>query len=118
MVLPLFSLILALVNDRITKDKFVSAGAGLNVIFGLGAMTGPLICSLLMHNFGPNGFFVHIVLFLFPVVIYGSYRLSQRGLEDNPDSTFTALPRDITPLGIELDPTTGANLSNSENVKK
>jgi hypothetical protein len=44
--------------------------------------------------------------------------LSQRGLEDNPDSTFTALPRDITPLGIELDPTTGANLSNSENVKK
>ena len=118
MVLPLFSLILALVNDRIIKEKFVSAGAGLNVIFGLGAITGPLICSLLMQKFGPNGFFVHLIIFLFPVVVYGLYRLSQRGLEDNPDSTFTPLPRDITPFGIELDPTTGANLSNSENVKK
>ena len=81
-------------------------------------MTGPLICSLLMQNFGPNGFFVHLILFLFPVVIYGLYRLSQRGLDDNPDSTFTPLPRDITPLGIELDPSTGVNLSNTDNVKK
>ena len=63
MVLPLFSLILALVNDRIIKEKFVSAGAGLNVIFGLGAITGPLICSLLMQKFGPNGFFVHLIIF-------------------------------------------------------
>ena len=118
MVLPLFSLILALVNDRITKEKFVSAGAGLNIIFGLGAMTGPLICSLLMLKFGPNGFFVHLILFLLPVVIYGLCRLSQRKLEDNPDSTFTPLPRDITPLGIELDPTTGADLSNPDNQKK
>ena len=118
MVLPLFSLILALVNDRITKEKFVSAGAGLNVIFGLGAITGPLICSLLMQKFGPNGFFVHLIIFLFPVVVFGLYRLSQRSLEDNPDSTFTPLPRDITPLGIELDPSTGANLSNTDNVKK
>ena len=63
-------------------------------------------------------FFVHLILFLLPVVIYGLYRLSQRKLEDNPDSTFTPLPRDITPLGIELDPTTGADLSNPDNQKK
>ncbi len=117
MILPLFSLNLALVNDRITKEKFVSAGAGLNIIFGLGAMTGPLVCSFLMQNFGPNGFFIHLILFLIPIVLYGSYRLSQRKLEDNPDSIFTPLPREITPLGIELDPTTGVDLSKSENNK-
>jgi hypothetical protein len=33
---------------------------------------------------------------------------------DNPESTFTALPRNITPLGMELDPETGVNLSSSD----
>ena len=57
-------------------------------------------------------------MFLSLIVIYGFHRVTVKTYEDNPDSTFTPLPRDITPLGIELDPTTGADLSNSENVKK
>ena len=116
--LPLFSLNLALVNDNISKEKFVAAVAGCNVIFGLGAMAGPIICSILMQKFGPNGFFLHLIMFLSLIVIYGFHRVTVKTYEDNPDSTFTPLPRDITPLGIELDPTTGTDLSNSENVKK
>ena len=46
--------------------------------------------------------------------IFGLYRIPRRSYEDNPGSTFTPLPRNITPLGIELDPTTAANLSNTE----
>jgi hypothetical protein len=38
--------------------------------------------------------------------------MSVRPTEENPDSTFTPLPRNITPLGIVLDPTSGADLSN------
>ena len=112
--LPLFSLNLALVNDYIPKEKFVAAGGGLNIIFGLGAMAGPIICSILMFYLGPNGFFVHLLIFLFPIVIFGFYRLSQREIENNPESTFTPLPTTITPLGIELDPDTGVDLSNNE----
>ncbi len=118
MTLPLFSLNLALVNDRIPKEKFVAAGGGLNIIFGLGAMAGPIICSTLMSLYGPNGFFVHLIIFLLPIIFFGIYRMSARKYKDNPESTFTPLPRDITPLGIELDPTTGVDLSNSENDKK
>ena len=114
MTLPLFSLNLALVNDYIPKEKFVAAGAGLNVIFGLGAMAGPLICSVLMNEFGPNGFFLHFIIFLFFIVVFGIYRMTRRKYEDNPESTFTPLPTDITPVGIELDPTTGADLSNTD----
>ena len=114
MILPLFSLNLALVNDYISKEKFVAAGAGLNVIFGLGAMAGPIICSGLMYKFGPNGFFLHLIIFLFLIIVFGIYRMTKRTYKDNPDSTFTPLPRDITPLGIELDPTTGADLSNTD----
>ena len=42
------------------------------------------------------------------------WRITRRSYEDNPDSTFTPLPRNITPLGIELDPTTAADLSDTD----
>ena len=118
MILPLFSLNLALVNDYIPKEKFVAAGGGLNIIFGLGAIGGPIICSLLMSFLGPNGFFVHLLFFLLGISFFGIFRLTKRKYEDNPESTFTPLPKDITPLGIELDPDTGVDLSNNQNEKK
>ena len=118
MILPLFSLNLALVNDYIPKEKFVAAGGGLNIIFGLGAMGGPIICSILMSLFGPNGFFIHLLFFLLVIGIFGIFRMTKRKYEDNPESTFTPLPKDITPLGIELDPDTGVDLSNTQNDKK
>jgi len=113
MAIPLFTLNLAYVNDYIPKEKFVAAGSGMQIIFGLGAISGPVICSLLMYKFGSNGFFVH--LFSFHVIIgsFGLYRMTKRRYEDNPDSTFTPLPRNITPLGIELDPTTGTDITQS-----
>ena len=118
MTLPLFALNLALVNDYIPKEKFVAAGAGLNIIFGLGAMAGPIICSILMNILGPNGFFVHLLMFFIIITVFGLFRISKRKYEDNPESTFTPLPKDITPLGIELDPETGVDLSNTANDKK
>ena len=118
MILPLFSLNLALVNDYIPKEKFVAAGGGLNIIFGLGAIGGPIICSVLMSLFGPNGFFIHLLFFLLVMSLFGIFRLTRRKYEDNPESTFTPLPKDITPLGIELDPDTGVDLSNAQNDKK
>ena len=53
--------------------------------------------------------FFHVVIFLFAL-----YRISRRPTEDNPDSTFTPLPKNITPLGMELDPDTGVDLSNTD----
>ena len=118
MVLPLFSLNLALVNDYIPKEKFVAAGGGLNIIFGLGAIGGPIICSVLMSLLGPNGFFIHLIFFLLAISLFGIFRITRRKYEDNPESTFTPLPKDITPLGIALDPDTGVDLSNTQNDKK
>ena len=112
--LPMFTLNLAYVNDFIEKERFVAAGAGLQIIFGIGAMGGPFICSIFMNTFGPNGFFVFLGIFHLLIGLFGLYRITKRDYEDNPDSTFTPLPRNITPLGIELDPTTAADLSNAD----
>ena len=109
--LPIFTLNLAYVNDFIQKEKFVAAGAGLQIIFGLGAMGGPILCSIFISMYGVNGFWVYLGFFHLIIGLFGLYRTTRRRYEDNPDSTFTPLPRNITPLGIELDPTAGTNLS-------
>ena len=114
MALPLFTLTLAYVNDYIPKEKFVAAGAGLQIIFGIGAMMGPLVCTLLMTRYGTNGFFVHLFIFHMIIGFFGMFRTTQRPYKENPDSTFTPLPRNITPAGIALDPDTGVDLSNTE----
>jgi len=112
--LPMFTLNLAYVNDFIDKERFVAAGAGLQIIFGIGAMGGPFLCSVFMDALGANGFFVFLGIFHLLIGFFGLYRMTKRNYEDNPDSTFTPLPRNITPLGIELDPTTAADLSNQD----
>ena len=116
MSLPLFSLNLAYVNDFLPKEKFVSAGAGMQIIFGISAMIAPFVCSFFMKIFGPNGLFIFLFIFQTLIVLFGFYRMiKRRSIEDNPDNTFTPMPRNITPLGMELDPDTGVDLSNKEN---
>ena len=104
--LPMFSLILAHTNDYIAKEKFVAAGAGLQFIFGFGAISGPFLCSIIMDLIGSNGFFVFLFFFHSLIGIYGIYRMKIRPTVDNPDSQFVAMPQTITPAGIELNPTT------------
>jgi len=104
--LPMFSLILAHTNDYITKDKFVAAGAGLQFTFGLGAMSGPFLCSIFMDLVGSNGFFIFLFFFHSLIGAFGIYRMRIRETAENPDSQFVAMPQTITPAGIELNPTT------------
>ena len=104
--LPMFSLILAHTNDYITKDKFVAAGAGLQFVFGLGAISGPFLCSIFMNIVGSNGFFIFLFFFHSLIGVFGIYRMRIRPTIENPDSQFVAMPQTITPAGIELNPTT------------
>jgi len=115
MALPMFSLNLAYINDFLPKEKFVSAGAGMQIIFGLSAMSSPFLCSFFMKLFGPNGLFIFLFIFQTLIGLFGIYRMTRRSTEENPDNTFTPMPRNITPLGMELDPDTGVDLSNTEN---
>ena len=104
--LPMFSLILAHTNDYIPKEKFVAAGAGLQFVFGLGAMSGPFLCSIFMNIVGSNGFFIFLFFFHTVIGLFGIYRMRIRKTIENPDSQFVAMPQTITPAGIELNPTT------------
>ena len=105
--LPMFAIILAYTNDYIPKEKFVVAGAGLQIAFGLGAMSGPLMCSIFMDIVGINGFWIFLAIFHSFIGIFGIYRMRVRStVKENPDSQFTAMPESITPVGMELNPQT------------
>ena len=104
--LPMFAIIFAHTNDFIPKEKFVAAGAGLQFAFGLGAMSGPFLCSILMNIIGSNGYFIFLMFFHTLIGVFALHRMRVRTTEDNPDSQFTPMPHSITPVGMELNPTT------------
>jgi MFS family permease len=104
--LPMFAIIFAHTNDFIPKEKFVAAGAGLQFAFGLGAISGPFLCSVFMNIIGSNGYFIFLIIFHSIIGVFAIYRMRIRRTEENPDSQFTPLPQTITPLGMELNPTT------------
>ena len=110
--LPLFSLNLAHTNDFVPKEKFVAAGGGLQLVFGFGAISGPIICSIFIGWFGLNGFFIFLILIHALIGIFGLYRMRVRETAENPDSTFTPMPATITPAGLELDPDSPETLDN------
>ncbi len=111
--LPLFSLNLAHTNDFVPKSKFVAAGGGLQFIFGVGAISGPILCSVFMEWFGLNGLFIFLIIAHAIIGGFGLYRMKVRDTVENPDSTFTPIPATITPAGLELDPDTPATLEDS-----
>ncbi|MDC0533001.1 MFS transporter [Candidatus Pelagibacter sp.] len=105
--LPMFAIILAYTNDYIPKEKFVVAGAGLQIAFGLGAMSGPFMCSIFMNIVGINGFWIFLAFFHSIIGFFGIYRMRVRAeTQENPDSQFTPMPESITPVGMELNPQT------------
>ena len=108
--LPLFSLNLAHTNDYVPKEKFVAAGGGLQLIFGFGAISGPILCSLFIEIFELNGFFIFLIIIHLIIGFFGLYRMKVRETISNPDSTFTPIPVTITPAGLELDPDTSETL--------
>ena len=78
--LTLFWLNLSHTNDFVPKSKFVAAGGGLQLIFGVGAISGPILCSLFMEWFGLNGFFVFLILAHALIGAFCLYRMRIREL--------------------------------------
>ena len=68
-------------------------------------MSGPFLCSLVMDLMGPNGFFIFHIFFHLIIGFFGIHRMRVRPVQENPDSQFVPVPQTITPVGLELNPT-------------
>jgi len=64
---PLYSISIAHSNDHARQDEYVMVSSGLLLMYGIGAVAGPLAASISMRYLGPAGLFlftgfVHAVL--------------------------------------------------------
>jgi len=87
---PLYSLILAYVNDYLDKSDMAAASAGLLFINGLGAIFGPVITGWLMGLIGPRGFFLYMAVLCLALGAYAAWRMTQRRI--TPDATAAYTP--------------------------
>jgi len=92
---PLYSLLIAYLNDYITTDSMAAASGGLVFVNGLGAVSGPVVTGWLMELVGPRGFWLFIAALLAVLVCYAAYRMTQR----------TAVPVDETGVYVSVLPT-------------
>lgn len=78
---PLYSLLVAYVNDYLDRSEMAGASAGLMFINGLGAVGGPLITGWFMAQFGSQGYFLFIALLFGLLGLYALWRMSQRSVQ-------------------------------------
>lgn len=76
--IPIYSLSVAHANDRAEPDEFVEVAAGLFLVYGVGAMSGPLLGATAVGLIGPEALFyytsgVHALFFVFTL-----YRIRRR----------------------------------------
>lgn len=70
--------IMAHANDQAPRDKYVQTSSGLLLIFGLGAIIGPIVGGTLMSAFGESGLFMATLWSHLTLAVYVLWRKTRR----------------------------------------
>jgi MFS family permease len=97
---PLYSLLVAYVNDYLEKSDMAAASAGLIFINGLGAIGGPLITGWIMAQIGPDGFFLFMAMLFAALGLYTAWRMTRRQTP-GVQGAFTATMPTISIVAVE-----------------
>src|SRR5262249_19540106 len=77
-MLPLYSLSVAHTHDRLPREEFIGASAGLLLINGLAAVIGPLLGATVTSAAGPNAFFLYTALIHSAMAFFPFTRIRSR----------------------------------------
>jgi MFS family permease len=94
LMIPIYSLCLAHVNDSAPPERFVQVSGGLLLIYSAGAAIGPLAAAPMMERYGPGGLFMFIsaLLALFGTVTICRMLVVRRLTRAYPGH-YTPVPR-------------------------
>ncbi len=101
----IYSIAVAITNDRMTQNQIVAASATLLTAYGIGNLIGPLLNAGVMDAIGANGFYITNTLLLGLLVFFilrDLRRVPPLAPEDQQD--FVAVSPDVLPVMAELDP--------------
>ena len=101
---PLYSIASAHLNDHADSDQRVRANAGMMVVYGIGAASGPLAAAGFNAVLGRPGLFVFTLVVSLVTVIWTLWRMMQReSISVEDQSAYAPVPR-TSPMVVELVP--------------
>jgi MFS family permease len=95
--LPIYSLVLAYANDHLNKDQMLGASSKLILLYGIGAILGPVLAGGFMRQFGSLGFMIYLILVYGGVGVFALFRTMRR----------PAVPKEAGPI-VQVSPVTTA----------
>jgi MFS family permease len=98
---PLYSLLVAYVNDYLDGSEMAGASAGLMFINGLGAIGGPVITGWFMHRFGSPGYFIFMLVLFGFLTLYTLFRMTRRRAQALFRGRFRTLSPGASAVAVE-----------------
>jgi MFS family permease len=99
-----YPLAIAQAFDYLDREQYVAGASRMLMAFSVGAVAGPLVCSIAMSWLGPHAFFGYIGAIAGLLTAFVLYRMARRKplpVEEQLD--FVALPR-MSPVAAQLYP--------------
>ncbi len=105
LTMPLYALLIAHTNDFLDPGEFVQASGGLLLIYGIGAVIGPLLASWVMQDRPAWLLYAYTAGMHVMLVLFGIWRVTRRPPPSPEDQgRFAPTPPLTTPQVFELDP--------------
>ena len=94
MAVPLYSLLVAYVNDYLELDDMPAASGGLIFVYGLGAISGPVVAGQVMEQIGSRGFWLVLGCLFAAIAGYSLWRMTRRAAAPQEDESayYGAIP--------------------------
>jgi MFS family permease len=101
---PIYSISVAHTNDFLKSDDLLSASSGLLLVYGAGAILGPLLSGLAMGYLGAAGLYVWVAGVMGTMVAFSIYRTSVRDAPPAEERAAVVFVPRTTHVAYELDP--------------
>jgi len=98
---PLYSLIIAHMNDALDPSDMASASGGLLFIHGVGAIGGPLVAGWAMTLVGPPGFFLYLAVLASLMAGLAGYR-KRKCPPTEGTTSYTGVSPTATPVAMGM----------------
>lgn len=100
----LYGLSIAHTNDLLAAEVILEGARNLLLVYGIGAVVGPTLASLVMERLGPGSLLLFLIANLFTLALFTAYRMRVREpLPAEEQMAFVAVVR-TSPVALELDP--------------
>jgi MFS family permease len=100
---PLYSLLIAYLNDYLQPEDMAAASGGLLFVNGVGAIFGPIITGYLMGAIGPaGGFWLFVAFLMLSTAGYAVYRMTQRAAPSVQETAaYVGVLPTSSPIAVE-----------------